>query len=89
MPIIIGVLATAGYGVIALSPGEFKLARRLFWAAVSLALGLLIFWGISQAERTSVATTIHQALHKIEKRGTIERVAPQWLAIRWRPPTGV
>ena len=40
---------------------------------------------LSQAERASVATTIHQALHKIAKRGTIERIASEGRMVRWLP----
>jgi hypothetical protein len=42
---------------------------------------------LSQAERASVATTIHQALHKIAKRGTIERITSEGRAVRWKLST--
>jgi hypothetical protein len=44
---------------------------------------------LSQAERASVSTTVHQALHKIEKRGTIERIAPIGRIVRWRSTSGI
>ncbi len=39
---------------------------------------------LTQAERASVSTAVHQALHKIAKRGTIQRIASAGRIIRWR-----
>ncbi len=39
---------------------------------------------LTQAERASVSTAVHQALHKIAKSGTIERIASAGRIIRWQ-----
>ena len=39
---------------------------------------------LTQAERAGVSTAVHQALHKIAKRGTIERIARVGRVVRWR-----
>lgn len=39
---------------------------------------------LTLAERASVSTTVHQALHKIEKRGTIERITQEGRTVRWK-----
>jgi hypothetical protein len=38
---------------------------------------------LSQRERASVASTVHTALHKIERRGDITRMEPQGRTVRW------
>ncbi len=43
---------------------------------------------LTQAERASVKTAVHQALHKIAKRGTIERVAAEGRLVRWKATGG-
>jgi len=39
---------------------------------------------LSQAARNSVATTVHTALNKLAKRGTIERIASEGRVVRWK-----
>jgi hypothetical protein len=39
---------------------------------------------LTAAERERVSTAVHQALHKIAKRGTIERIASAGRTVRWR-----
>ena len=42
---------------------------------------------LTQAERASVKTAVHQALHKIAKRGTLQRVAAEGRLVRWQKGT--
>ena len=42
---------------------------------------------LTQAERASVATAVQQAMHKIAKRGIIERIAAVGRVVRWRLTT--
>jgi hypothetical protein len=43
--LLAGILATAGYAVIALTPADFKIAKRCFTAAALIILGIVVMWG--------------------------------------------
>jgi hypothetical protein len=48
--LLAGLAATAGYGVMSLTPADFTIARRCFWAASLLFAGIGIVWGITTPE---------------------------------------
>src|ERR1700730_320904 len=74
--VIAGILATAGYGVLSLSPADFRISRRCFWAAGLLFLGIGIVWGI---------TTVEPAWVRIPAVGVIGLIAAIGLSegLRW------
>jgi hypothetical protein len=39
---------------------------------------------LSRIEEDRLRVTVHQALHKIAKRGTIEQIAPEGRIVRWQ-----
>jgi hypothetical protein len=45
--IVVGILATAGFTVVALTPAEFRIALRCFWAAALVLGGMAILWGVT------------------------------------------
>lgn len=72
----VGVLITAAYGVIALTPPDFRIARRCFWAATITSCLIGIVWGL---------TTEHSPVARIAVPVMIAAVAMLGLlrALRW------
>jgi hypothetical protein len=74
--LIAGILATAGYGMLSLSPADFRNARRCFWASALLFLGIGVVWGL---------TTVEPAWVRIPAVGVIGLIAAIGLSegLRW------
>jgi hypothetical protein len=74
--IIVGILATAGFGVLSLTPAEFRIARGCFWAAALGLAGIAILWG---------STTESPLWARLMVTGIIGAVAVAGLteALRW------
>lgn len=45
-----GILATAGYGVLSLTPSDFRVVRCCFWGAALLFASISVVWGITTSE---------------------------------------
>ena len=48
--LVVGILATVGWAVMSLTPADFTVARRCFWATSLLFAGIGIVWGITTPE---------------------------------------
>jgi hypothetical protein len=48
--VIVGIVATAGYGVLSLHPADFRIAKRCFWAAALGFATIGIVWGATTLE---------------------------------------
>jgi hypothetical protein len=48
--LLAGIAATVGYGVLSLTPGHYRIARRAFWLASSLFASIGMVWGITSPE---------------------------------------
>jgi hypothetical protein len=47
---VAGVLATAGYGGVSVTPADFRKARTMFWLSAVAAEGAVILWGFSAVQ---------------------------------------
>src|SRR6266436_4069429 len=74
--VLVGIFATAGYGVMSLTPPEFAVARRCFWAASLLFAGIGIVWGITTSESVWIRLPVVCLVAGISIAGLTE-------ALRW------
>jgi hypothetical protein len=72
----IGILAGGAFAVVGFAPADFRLARRLFWAAALLGVALVMLWGASTAASVWLRATISISLGGLSVFGLTE-------AIRW------
>lgn len=52
--LVAGIAATAGYGVLSLTPAHFQVARRAFWTSALLFASIGIVWGITTPESAQI-----------------------------------
>ena len=52
--LLAGIAATVGYGVLSLTPGHYRIARRAFWLASGLFASMGMVWGITGVLRACI-----------------------------------
>ena len=81
--LLVGILATVGYGVMSLTPPDVIIARRCFWGAALLLAGIAIVWGITTPESIWVRLPVVCIVAGVAIGGLTEGL--RWTKMRNKP----